>query len=114
MASKLRSSRYAPFPLERRIMYGDRPQTDSGTALRLDVVQPERPTSWAAIVGSTPYITKQDDNFLDLATSTYGDPRKWSVIADFNPEVFYPLDLVEQTTLVLPPPDVISEVSSLL
>ena len=39
------------------------------------------------------YVAKAGDRLDKLAADAYGDPTKWWVIADANPEVFYPDDL---------------------
>jgi nucleoid-associated protein YgaU len=38
-----------------------------------------------------------------LAYRRYGDANKWYVIADANPEIFFPLDLEAGNVIRIPP-----------
>jgi hypothetical protein len=38
-----------------------------------------------------------------LAVLFYSDARKWYIIADANPEIFFPLDLEVGINLTIPP-----------
>ena len=52
------------------------------------------------VVRKTAYVEHQlevNDRLDSLAQSYYGDPRLWWVIAQANPEVFFPADLVYGT-----------------
>jgi nucleoid-associated protein YgaU len=49
------------------------------------------------------YTTIAGDTFEKLAEREYGDARKWYVIADSNPEVFFPLDLDSGVQIIIPP-----------
>ena len=44
--------------------------------------------------GSSIYQVRAGETFESLAFRWYGDANKWSVLADANPRVFFPLDLV--------------------
>jgi phage tail protein X len=50
-----------------------------------------------------PYITRAGDTFESLAFRFYGDANKWDVIANANPEVFWPLGLPQGVELKVPP-----------
>ncbi len=48
------------------------------------------------------YKTQAGDTMESLAFSKYGDGNKWYIIADANPQVFWPLDLEVGVAIVLP------------
>lgn len=48
------------------------------------------------------YVAKVTDSFDTLASQYLGDPARWWAIADANPGVRYPLDLVAGTILRMP------------
>jgi len=48
------------------------------------------------------YTCKAKDTFESLASRFYEDADKWYVIADANPEIFFPLDLVSGTEIRIP------------
>lgn len=48
------------------------------------------------------YRVVQGDRFDTIAVAAYGDPELWWQIADANPDVFYPDDLVVGTVLKIP------------
>jgi nucleoid-associated protein YgaU len=49
------------------------------------------------------YITRAGDTFESLAFRFYSDANKWDVIANANPEVFWPLGLPAGVELKIPP-----------
>jgi len=53
--------------------------------------------------GSIPYTTQAGDTFESLAAKRFGDGNKWYVLADMNPQIFFPLDLEPGTLIYLPP-----------
>lgn len=53
--------------------------------------------------GSLPYTIQARDTLESLAFKHYGDSNKWYVIADANPQVFWPLDLDTGTLIYIPP-----------
>ena len=53
--------------------------------------------------GSVPYTTRAGDTFESLAAKHYSDANKWYIIADVNPQVFWPLDLTSNTLIYIPP-----------
>lgn len=49
------------------------------------------------------YVTKAGDTFESMAFRFYADGNKWDVIADANPEVFWPLSLPGGVEIKIPP-----------
>lgn len=51
------------------------------------------------------HTVTQSDRIDLLAYKYYGDPKKWWLICDANPEVFFPLDLLEEPgkRIIIPP-----------
>ena len=47
-------------------------------------------------------ISREDDNMMLYANRTFGDPYRWWQLADVNPPVFYPLDIIPGQQLRLP------------
>lgn len=66
-------------------------------------VFPLRETTIEPPVGSKRYATQSGDTFESLAFRFYGDANKWYVLADANPHVFWPLDLVSGMEIIVPP-----------
>ena len=62
-----------------------------------------RKTTSEAPVGSKRYTTQSGDSFETLAFQRYGDSNKWYILADANPHIFWPLDLVSGQEIVIPP-----------
>lgn len=52
----------------------------------------------------TTYIAKATDTFEGLAQRVYGDPTYWWRIANINPHVFFPTDIVAGVRLRVPLP----------
>ena len=50
----------------------------------------------------TRHLVKQGDRFDILAFTAYGDAEFWWVIADANPQVLYPDDLMPGSVLKIP------------
>lgn len=48
------------------------------------------------------YVLKAGDRFDKLAADAYGDPTKWWIIAEANPEVFYPDSAAPGTAVRIP------------
>jgi hypothetical protein len=91
MATRIRS-RYAS-----RAVYVFRDGLDSRTdymrlGTTLDTSTRVRPTVRAA----------PGDRMADISRRHLGDPRLWWVVAAANPQVFYPLDIVEGGVVVIP------------
>jgi nucleoid-associated protein YgaU len=61
-----------------------------------------RKTTISPSAGFRLYTTRAGDTFEKLAASEYGDARKWYVIADANPDVFFPMDLEVGIQIVIP------------
>lgn len=55
------------------------------------------------IFGCIPHLMKAEDTFESLAFKYYGDGNKWYVIADANPQVFFPLDAQPGMVISIPP-----------
>lgn len=53
--------------------------------------------------GSIPYTIQAEDTMEALAFKYYGDGNKWYVIADANPQVFWPLDIRQGVLIYIPP-----------
>ena len=62
-----------------------------------------RKTTIGTLSGSRIYKTKSGDTMETLAVLFYSDARKWYIIADANPEIFFPLDLEVGINLTIPP-----------
>jgi len=63
---------------------------------------PLRETTVETRYGFIQYKVLAGDTMESLAFAKYGDANKWYVIADANPQVFWPLDLEAGTEIVLP------------
>lgn len=50
----------------------------------------------------TAAIVRDGDNMAQYAYRAYRDPERWWVIADANPQAFYPLDLIPGMPLRIP------------
>lgn len=48
------------------------------------------------------YTCSSGDTFESLAWRFYGDGDKWYVLADANPEIFFPLELTSGTQIRVP------------
>ncbi len=53
--------------------------------------------------GSISHQVGPRDTFESLAYKKYADSNKWYALADVNPQVFFPLDLVQGEVIYLPP-----------
>ena len=53
--------------------------------------------------GSIPYTVQAKDTMESLAFKHYGDGNKWYVIAEVNPQVFWPLNLRKGELIYIPP-----------
>ena len=62
-----------------------------------------RKTTLGTLLGSRRYTTQAGDTMESLAFEAYGDATKWYIIADANPQVFFPLDLEVGVEIVIPP-----------
>lgn len=59
-----------------------------------------------------PYIVSSNEIYEDIAEKMYpslGGADLWFVLADCNPQIFYPLDLKEGDIINIPPPDWVEE-----
>lgn len=56
----------------------------------------------AITVPYTVALMREGDNMMMLAGTAYGDPGRWWVVADANPQWFYPLDEFPGHTLRVP------------
>lgn len=85
-----------------RYRFGDVIQT---TDAQRDVnrVHVLRKTSVAEPSGSRTYTTLAGDTLEVIAEREYGDANKWYVLADVNPQIFWPLDLESGTVIIIPP-----------
>jgi len=55
------------------------------------------------IRGMISHTVKASETFEQIAFKYYGDPAKWYVLADANPQIFFPLDLQAGAVIVIPP-----------
>lgn len=81
---------------------------DVRDSVRSDVITAARYTSWLAPEGSQEYVLGPGESLTMLAETLYGDQKLWWVIADFNPQYPFPLDIVEGSVLKLPSAEVIA------
>ena len=54
---------------------------------------------------NSPYtvaLVRETDDMTKFAYDSYHDPKRWWVVADANPQAFYPLDLIPGQSLRLP------------
>lgn len=61
-----------------------------------------RKTTLDGYPGFRLYTTKAGDTFESIAAREYSDSRKWYVLADANPDVFFPLELSAGMQVVIP------------
>lgn len=62
-----------------------------------------RRTSLDIPIGSRPYVTQAGDTLESIAYREYSDGNKWYVLADVNPQIFWPLDLQSGVRIMVPP-----------
>ena len=55
------------------------------------------------IPGSARHLVLAGETFESLADMRYADATKWYIIADANPQIFWPLDLTEGVEIIIPP-----------
>lgn len=63
-----------------------------------------RETTTTDVSGFRRHTVQAGETFETLAFKQYGDARKWYVLADANPQVFWPLDLEAGQLILIPPP----------
>lgn len=63
---------------------------------------PLRETTLESDIGFRRYRTVAGDTMESLAFDKYGDANKWYVIADANPQIFWPLSLEAGEEIILP------------
>ena len=71
-------------------------------------------TTWAAPEDSFDYVVLPGDSMPSLARRFYRLPTRWHIIADMNPQVLFPLDLVPNTVLTMPPLRVAGKIEAAL
>jgi nucleoid-associated protein YgaU len=54
------------------------------------------------VAGSSTHLIKAGETFESLAQQYYNDSAKWGVIADANPQIFFPLDLEAGLVIYIP------------
>ena len=64
----------------------------------------KRARPFAARDGTFQYTVKQGDRLDLLANTFYRDPRLWWMIAEANPDLMYPDDLLEPGLILTIPP----------
>jgi len=66
-------------------------------------VYPLRKTTVEPPAGSKRYLVQAGETFESLAYRFYNDANKWYVLADVNPQIFWPLDLESGEEIIVPP-----------
>lgn len=61
-----------------------------------------RPTTTVSLDETQSYVVKAGDTFESLAAKYLGNGRKWWVLADANPHIFWPLSLRAGDRIVIP------------
>ena len=61
-----------------------------------------RTTTQQDLPGTEKYIAATGEGMNEIARKVTGDTRNWHVIADMNPQIFYPLDLEGKEVLDVP------------
>lgn len=61
-----------------------------------------RPTTITATGEVEAYTVKAGETFETLAAKYFGNGRKWWVLADLNPHIFWPLSLQAGDQILLP------------
>ncbi len=107
------NSRYAQSGLTTNYIFGVNAGPGS-IPKRVDYVTFRRFTSWDRPENSFDHVALAGDTMATLADKYYGDEGKWWIIADFNPSILYPLDLVAGDVLVIPSPALMGKVESAL
>lgn len=90
--SIFQGSRYLELPMVEAIL-------STGESARVHQL---RETTIEDKSGMLEYVTKAGDTFESIASQFYGDGNKWFHIADANPEVFFPLDLIAGVQIYVP------------
>ena len=115
MARLTKRSAYAAIPVVDRRIYKEGAVETQGTVERIDKVFGRRYTTWREVDGSRAHVVRAGETLHSLARRYYGDSNLWYVIADFNVQTtFYPLDLTENSVLVIPPQSLFGLVRSQL
>jgi len=60
------------------------------------------PTTVRPVNSVESYVVRAGDTFESLAYKYLGSGTKWYVLADMNPHIFFPLDLVAGDRIILP------------
>ena len=74
------------------------------TPVRVDTVTARRYTTWEDDDSRT-YVVPAGDTFMTIANREYGDHSLGWLLADFNPEIKYPLDLAKGDVIRIPSVD---------
>ncbi len=85
-----------------RFRFADRIQIEDKNG-EVNSVQVLRITTSDIPDNTSSFTTGAGDTFEKLADRFYQDASKWYVLADANPEIFYPLDLTAGTVIKVPP-----------
>ncbi len=85
-----------------RFRFSDRIQIEDKNG-EVNSVQVPRVTTSDIPDNTASFTTGAGDTFEKLADRFYQDASKWYVLADANPEIFYPLDLIAGTVIKVPP-----------
>ncbi len=112
MAKLSQRSRYLNHPTVFREVWKDNESDLSAEPIRRDIVFLRRYTTYIPVEGSSEYVTQAGDTLPGLANRFYKNPQLWWVLADFNPQVFYPLELEANTVLSIPPVSLVGRTES--
>lgn len=90
------------------IFYGSRYRLDSTIQVtdsdgNVNSVFKLRKTTVEPPIGSKRYTTQAGDTMEGLAFRFYTDANKWYILADANPQIFWPLDLESGVEIIVPP-----------
>ena len=67
------------------------------------LVFPLRKTTVDPPTGSKRYLVQAGETFESLAYRFYNDANKWYILADVNPQIFWPLDVESGVEIIVPP-----------
>jgi nucleoid-associated protein YgaU len=90
-----------------RYRFGD-VQSVQDSSREFNEVHRLRRTAIDPPIGSISYVVKAGDTFESLAYKFYDDADRWYVLADANPDVFWPLDLIPGRRISIPPVSILT------
>lgn len=85
-----------------RYRFGNLIQVIDGTG-SVQAIHTMRVTTVDPPKGSRTYVVEAGDTFEKIAYKEYSDANKWYILADVNPQIFWPLDLRSGDEIYIPP-----------